>query len=593
VVPAIWDQRQITAGDLNGDGLPDIVVGGRQDADPFLGGLVAVIPSRGGRQFGEPEIYTVSHPDTVWTVAVGDMDNDGFLDVVEGSANFGTITVLWNDSHGTLNTTSELQGNLAILLRLGDMDGDGRLDIVSRGGGIHRNFGGRAFAPAVHYDIKGFGELFDLADVDADGFLDLAVTGNDGSGALSVLYGRGDARLESAPVYDVSAGSIDRAAGWIIARDFDHDGDVDIAAAGVKSGSVFETVTMLRNPGDGVFDASEVYAFDATTAHRDFAQRHMIAADLDGDGWEDLAACGRAGGDTTLGFLWNRGDGTFASPELLTAASLISEGPESYVLLRIAAGDFDQDGDLDLVTLNEAVATFRFYWNLGGRRFGEDEEVVVKDEGTFVQGADMLVLDYDHDGDMDIALVHAETSEEDRVKITVLFNEGQRSFTPRRVRRLEGYTPGAITTADMDGDGKLEILASAFEGRGLDIRGMVNILREDGQGGLALSQELRGYYNATHMRLADMDGDGDIDLITPGVWSVDLFLNDGTGRLGQPTAYNVDQQPIVTACVRLQRGREDGPGRVLPPVCQSCCPPQRSRRRAWLRTGGRVPARGH
>jgi hypothetical protein len=232
----------------------------------------------------------------------------------------------------------------------------------------------------------------------------------------------------------------------------------------------------------------------------------------------------------------------------LTAASLISLGPESYVPRRIAAGDFDQDGDLDLVTLNEAVATFRFYWNLGGRRFGEDEEVVVKDEGTFVQGADIVVLDYDHDGDLDIALVHAETSEENRVKITVLFNEGQREFTPRRVRRLERYAAGSITTADMDGDGKLEILASAAGGAGEQGRWTLSTLRVDAAGSLEPIYELQGHAGYfLDLNPVDMDSDGDLDLVMPSSDSAEIFLNDGTGRLGELTAYNVDQQPIVTA----------------------------------------------
>ena len=45
----------------------------------------------------------------------------------------------------------------------------------------------------------------------------------------------------------------------------------------------------------------------------------------------------------------------------------------------------------------------------------------------------------------------------------------------------------------------------------------------------------------------DMDSDGDLDLVTPDINSIQILLNDGTGRLGEPTVYNVDQRPEVTA----------------------------------------------
>jgi hypothetical protein len=174
---AIRDQRQIAAGDLDGDGLPEILVGGRQfDRPPFHGGLVAVLPNRGVGAFGDPEVYPLSHADTCWAVQAADMDRDGDLGVITGSANFGTITVLYNDGSGRLTQRTELAGVNSIMVRAGDLDGDGLPEVVSRGGLVFKNLGAGSFAAPLAYAVGGGGEIFRLADMDASGTLDLVAT---------------------------------------------------------------------------------------------------------------------------------------------------------------------------------------------------------------------------------------------------------------------------------------------------------------------------------------------------------------------------------------------------------------------------------
>ena len=153
MLPAIWDQRPIAAGDLDGDGLPEIVVTGQKLGQwPicwfWYGGLVAVIRNLGEGRFGPPEIYELSYADRPWALRLADMDRDGALDILAASANFSKTTILWNDGTGRFPERVETPGLPTDRLRAADFDGDGLLDILNSGC-VTRNLGEGRFAEHV------------------------------------------------------------------------------------------------------------------------------------------------------------------------------------------------------------------------------------------------------------------------------------------------------------------------------------------------------------------------------------------------------------------------------------------------------------
>jgi hypothetical protein len=556
-VPAVWNQIEIASGDLDGDGHSEIVVGGRKDTPPFLGGLVAVIPNLGAGRFGEPRVHEMSHADTVWTLQVGDVDRDGALDVVEGSANFGTITVLYNDGSGALVERVELKGSAVTRLRLGDLDGDGFLDIASRGGGVHLHTGPRKFAEPVFYGVMGGGDLFQLADVDADGLLDWPIT-QIGGGVphLHVLYNRGGGRLTGVPVYHINdevGNTLGWSAGWMVGGDFDRDGDTDLAVMGTKRDAAVEHVMVLTNRGDGTFDRSKPYLYQ--DADVDYSQQHLIKADLDGDGDLDLATCG-FWAESGLGILWNGGDGTFNE----SAVIQYSRNHTQARPRRLAAADFDLDGHLDLVTsaYEDTSFQFSFFWNQGGRSFGDELDLTFKEDGKWLNVKDMATGDIDLDGDTDVVITHEENVHVDYPgKVTVLWNDRERRFRSQRVGEMRCWAIGGIAASDMDGDGALDLLASGYEeaqsSNGV-FHGILSLFRNDGRGGFSLAHEKvlpvgsagMGYGGLSVLSLGDIDQDGDMDLVTArDATTLQVLLNDGTGRLGDPVVHVVDYEPVV------------------------------------------------
>jgi hypothetical protein len=163
-------------GDLDGDGKPDLAL------TLGLSTQVQVLLNQGNGTFGFPISHTVGG--AVLGLAVGDLTGDGRLDLAV--AYLGGLSVLLQQSNGTLTPAFDYAAADPRGVALGDMNGDGALDLVASGGAVYvlLNKGNGTFAPEVHYPASG--EALALADLDSDGRLDVAVGGNSALG-VSVL----------------------------------------------------------------------------------------------------------------------------------------------------------------------------------------------------------------------------------------------------------------------------------------------------------------------------------------------------------------------------------------------------------------------
>ena len=241
----------------------------------------------------------------------------------------------------------------------GDYDNDGRLDLLIAGSTasgpsttLYHNEGAgglRAVTTALAPLVSSFGHQPAVAwgDYDGDGDLDLFLCGSDATGPVSRLYRNtgGGFTVAGVPLLAVEG----CAAAW---GDSDGDGDLDLLYAGL--GSAGRATKLYRNDGSGGFS-------DVQAGLPGRANGSVAWGDYDNDGDLDVLLTGdrEAGSTPFLSEVYrNDGGGRFAAIE----AGLPGLGWRSTG----AWGDFDNDGDLDIL-LTGYPFTAKVFVNSGGR----------------------------------------------------------------------------------------------------------------------------------------------------------------------------------------------------------------------------------
>ena len=263
-------------------------------------------------------------------ISSGDVDQDGFLDLVLVYNTPGGYEVLVGDGTGSLLptglvTTPDYPRDLV----LEDFDLDGILDLALVGNNqasIRLGDGTGNFGPAINTTVGDTPLAAASADFDDDGILDLAVA-NYLSDDVSVLLGNGDGSFASGPLLPL----VTNAFPWSVgAADFDDDGAVDIVTGNRGS----DTVTLFRGTGVGSFGPAENYPAGIDPVR-------MAVDDLNSDGVPDVALVNDGSYNVSIML---GADVPFASHTLHSTPQW-SQG--------IAIGDIDADGALDLVVTSE------------------------------------------------------------------------------------------------------------------------------------------------------------------------------------------------------------------------------------------------
>jgi hypothetical protein len=331
-----------------------------------------------------------------------DLDNDGWVDLCAGGA-------VWRNNAGKGFT--RIANGLGRVVAA-DLDNDGFADLFSWSSKrAYRNDSGKAFTPIPMPDLpKGSCRGACLGDFNGDGFVDLYVGGYE-NWEKGITYPDVLLMNRKGQGFDLAWSDARYRARGVTACDLDRDGDLDVYVSNYR----LQPNVLWLNDGTGTFRDVAV-AQNAVATSKGFAGGHSIGAawgDFDNDGWIDLFAGNFAHRD-------RRGD----QPKSRFLCNLRAEdkpvfqdlGPcgvfyqESYATP--AAGDYDNDGDLDVFfTTVYGTASFGkenhpvLFRNDGGFRFSD--VTVAAGVAHLPPTYQAAWADFNNDGDLDLATAGA------------------------------------------------------------------------------------------------------------------------------------------------------------------------------------------
>ena len=329
---------------------------------------------------------------------------------------------------------------------VGDFNNDGYPDIAvtntsSNSVSVYLGNGDGTFQPARNFSTgTGTGpQGIALGDFNNDGNLDIA-TSNFGSNTMSLLLGNGDGTFK--PATTIAVGPTGATPFRIAAGDFNNDGNLDVALT-IYNGGTGTTVAVLLGNGDGTFSPPASVTVGT-------APYSLVVADLNNDGNQDLAVVilGNAAGTASrVEILLGNGDGTFAAP---TPAGNIGN-----LYLGIAAGDFNGDGNTDLVVAEANADALRVLIGNGDGTFQSPVSLTtVTNSGPSFPA----VGDFNGDGSQDIAVANQLGN-----NVTVWLGNGDGTFQPRE-DFFVGPRPFGLAAGDFNLDGFSDLAGAANTG---------------------------------------------------------------------------------------------------------------------------------
>jgi hypothetical protein len=526
----------VEVADLNGDGLLDVILScSEKEGYPVVAYMARSLADLEKGVWRQHVI--VERFDWCQTLRAGDIDNDGDIDLVLGAfqrdpnaritnkAPFPIHVLLNKNGLGTEWERIELTNEGLYAAELVDVDNDGDLDVIGPrtywDGPVllfENKTSDRARVPTrwTRIVIDDQRTRTGARTAGGGGWFGLAAGDFTGDGRKDLVSGRW--------VYHNPGGDLTgpwRRIEWpmeidgLLALDVDGDGRDDVIAAGTE-----RQYWCAPRPGGVEWDIHEIGRLPV--ASHGFSSQGYFLADLVPGGKPEILLVGR-------------GVHYFEIPDDPTVRPWPSHTifPDGANGEGVAAADIDGDGWNDIAVAlrrpghQRGMADTVTWWRNPGRFGGA---WVRHDIGNTIHQADRIrIADVNGDGRPDVIVSEERSPGHDPDGALFWFeNPGKEAPWPRHTIGVQ-WSMNNLDTADLDGGGHIDIVTGEHKGPHMRVQAWMN----DGRGRFTPNEIDRGVESHLGTRLFDLDGDGDLDLATTG-WRVfqnlTIWRNDGVVR---------------------------------------------------------------
>ena len=325
------DPRSVAIGDFNNDSWLDFVVTNRvvNNISVFLG-------STNGT-FSRPTTYSTGSYSLPDKITVADLNNDQRLDIVVAYFGINSVGIFLGIGDGTFVNYTTVSTNSArpIWIHIAHLDNDTFLDLVTADYGtdsitVYSGDGTGNFSYRMRYPTGYDSSPVSVTsgDLDNDNYLDLAVA-NSGTNNVGIFFGNGNGTFSDQQVFPTGIRSHPKS---IAVGSLNSDELLDIVVANYGTNNV----GVFQNLGNGTFAEQKIYIMDNASPY------FVETADVNKDQQSDLIVISR--GTNNIGILLGHRNDNFSRPIMFITGSRSS--------ISAAIGDLNRDGLPDIIAIN-------------------------------------------------------------------------------------------------------------------------------------------------------------------------------------------------------------------------------------------------
>ncbi|HPQ41516.1 MAG TPA: VCBS repeat-containing protein, partial [bacterium] len=471
------------------------------------------------------------------SISCADIDGDGDMDIA-GCA-YGSNEIRWwknTAGDGSSWSMDSIDDDFddGRHVECYDMDGDGDMDIIgvsaSLGFFVYRNATGTgsSWSKVTIYSHAGQCSWVDAGDVDGDGDMDVVgVT----SGTDDVLVFKNTNGIGTTWSSSIISGNEDSALS-VTTGDLDRDGDQDIVVA--ASGS--EELIWFENSGNGSSWTRHLIGSSL------YGSRHGRIVDMDRDGDPDILQCSTFDQD----IIWWENTGGDAS-----AWTKRTVESSYYMVMYVCSGDIDGDGDLDVGACSPFGETIVWYRNELIHRSARYPESMLISDTVLRNCYQTLPGDIDRDGDIDFVSLNQYSDTLSWFENTA----GNASAWTENIIEDPLNAPNSGKLIDMDTDGDLDIVVATYG------ESDISWWENSSNGASWTRHEITAstFGNAKGVDVADVDGDGDLDVVG-SAWAFDdiAWFENTNGSGTSWTKYFLHTEYARPECVGAADLDNDG-----------------------------------